>query len=66
MPLLRIPDETGDTRIPWVTDEEQAAAAFQFDQFSRQGYAAFAEGRIIKEFDPAAAEITMLKPIAAG
>lgn len=66
MPLLRIPDETGDTRMFWQTEEQQAAVAFQFEQFSRKGYAAFVEGRVIKEFDPTAAEITMLKPIAAG
>lgn len=65
MPLLRITDETGDTRIPWE-DKDLEAVAFQFSQFSAKGYAAFADGQKVKAFAPEANEIIMIKPVVGG
>lgn len=66
--MLRITDSTGDTRLPYETEDQQAvdAVAFQFDQFSRKGYAAFADGVKVKAFNPLAAETIMVAPIVGG
>jgi hypothetical protein len=59
-------DSTGDTRLPWATEAECEAVAFQFDQFMLKGYQAFANGKRLKEFNPIADEIIMVKQIVAG
>lgn len=66
MPMLRITDSTGDTRMPWSTTEEMEAVKFQFDTYRDNGYAAFADKILTQVFLPDAAEIIMVKPIVGG
>ena len=69
MPIMRITDSTGDTRMPYEhgAESEEAVRAV-FDQYiSTKKYAAFADGkRRITAFDPDASDITLVAPIVAG
>lgn len=66
--VVRITDQTGDTRMPFHTDDAAAVEAvkIQFDRYMDKGYAAFKNGLKLKAFDPAPGETTMIGPIVSG
>jgi hypothetical protein len=72
---LSVPDRGGDTRVMWDSrnEEEVDAARKQFRDLTRAGYLAYkAEGKEgmrgeqIREFDPRAERIILVKPLAGG
>lgn len=73
--LMSTLDHTGDTRVMWdrKNKAEVAAARRQFDDLRKDGYLAYrAEGKegkqgdLIREFDPKAERIILVKPLVGG
>ena len=73
--MMHTLDRTGDTRVMWDKDipDEVAAARTQFRDLTRKGYLAYrAEGKDghqgtqIREFDPDAERIILVKPNQGG
>jgi len=72
---LSIPDPTGDTRILWdpTNRDEVDLARAAFEQAKAKGMAAFAvnpadgsQGGQIREFDPEAKAIVMVRQLQGG
>lgn len=72
---LSEPNKHGDTRVMWDSRnaEEVDAARAQFDSLRGKGYLAYkAEGKdgnrgeVIREFDPTAERIILVKPPVGG
>jgi hypothetical protein len=74
--VLHITDETGDTRIMWdpaVKDETDTAKA-AFDKGKKKGMLAYSvdadsgerTGEVIREFDPQAGKIIMVRQTRGG
>jgi len=74
MGVMRILDSSGDTKVLWEVDDDEALAraASLFDELSSEGKLAFerkgsqTETSRIREFDPDAEEIIWVRPIQGG
>lgn len=73
--LLSTLDRTGDTRVMWDSrnKSEVRTAKRTFDDLRKDGYLAYravgkdgAQGEQIREFDPKAERIIMVKPLVGG
>jgi hypothetical protein len=73
--LMHTLDRTGDVRQMWDrrNKEEVAAARRQFDELTGRGYLAYRaegkdgrQGEQIREFDPKAERIILVKPLVGG
>jgi hypothetical protein len=70
MPRLTGLNIRGDFGVPFTPDDHMAAKA-EFDKLVGHGYFAFAtkpgnDAEIIREFDPAAEEIVMVRQFVGG
>jgi len=73
---LRVLNEHGDAAVAWAVEEEEstALAEAEFDRLRGEGAMAFArqcdasaeEAVLIRSFDPSAAEIIVVRPLAGG
>ena len=73
--LMHALDRSGDTRVMWDkgNTDETAAARAQFEALTGKGYVAYrAEGKngergeVIREFDPQAERIILVKQLVGG
>lgn len=73
--LLSTLDRSGDTRVMWdrKNKAEVAAARAQFDALRKDGYLAYKakgkdghQGEQIREFDPKAERIILVRPLVGG
>lgn len=72
--VLSVAGYQGDLRSTWdpKNQDEVDSAKATFDRLKKQGYTAHkvkkdgSEGEIIREFDPEAGKIIMMKPMAGG
>lgn len=77
MGILRILDQTGDTKMEWRTEDDASVAAVraEFDRLvGRQRWYAFArdvgatadEATLVRSFDERAEEIVLTRPLMGG
>lgn len=75
MHVMHTLDRTGDQRVMWDADSEDevAAARRTFDDLTKKGYMAYRaegkkgeQGEQIRQFDPAAERIILVKPHVGG
>jgi len=68
-------DKTGDTRVMWDrgNEDEVAAARAQFNALKKKGFTAYraegkegSRGEVIREFDPDAERIILVKQLQGG
>lgn len=68
-------DKTGDTRVMWDrgNPDEVAAARSQFESLTKKGFIAYraegkegTQGEVIREFDPEAERIILVKQLVGG
>lgn len=73
--LMHELDKTGDTRVMWDkgNKDEVAAARAQFDALKKKGFTAYRavgkkgeQGEVIREFDPEAERIILVKQLVGG
>lgn len=73
--LMSTLDKTGDTRVMWDSRNpaEVKAAKAQFDTLKKEGYIAYkavgkegTQGEVIREFDPKAERIILVKQLVGG